>query len=447
MAIPPEHKHRYAYHFTSIENLDSILKHGLISTNQKNRNNINHADIAKQNIQIRRSTMEVPCAPGTFVHDYVPFYFAKRTPMQLSVINSKNIDQQFLIYFAVNIDILDKPGCIFTDASANTSLPPTFYNNPEYLLALNWDIIDCKKWGYSEIEKHLKMAELLVYDSVPLGEIAHIIAYNKSLKAYIVKMFVKNNLDAPFIQLDDDDDHYFTAFADGRPNDSLVTGPYFLKSEAQKAIKRITSASIQKTTFPNIESALASIAVDFNCIKELSEIVGLIIDNPIHHEDVATHTISVVKILVDDLLYKKLSIHYQQLVTLAAYLHDIGKGPKSRWLDGVQTVDSDHPRRSLKMLERILMEDIGNLSYDDVRRIVTLVTYDDLVGEIVGKGRHKQQLFDIIEDEMDVFMLFLINRADTLAICQEWISKNQGVRNDLAKEAICYLRAKGLRHD
>ncbi|MGQ7112742.1 DarT ssDNA thymidine ADP-ribosyltransferase family protein, partial [Escherichia sp. TWPC-MK] len=35
--------------------------------------------------QHRRSEMRVTCGPGGVVHDYVPFYFTKRSPMLLKV--------------------------------------------------------------------------------------------------------------------------------------------------------------------------------------------------------------------------------------------------------------------------------------------------------------------------------------------------------------------------
>ena len=89
MALPDSLKGRYAYHFTSIDNLNSIIENGLLCTNLKNEQNISHQNIAELGIQGRRSTMSVPCSDGKFVHDYVPFYFSKRNSMQLGVINKK----------------------------------------------------------------------------------------------------------------------------------------------------------------------------------------------------------------------------------------------------------------------------------------------------------------------------------------------------------------------
>ena len=75
MPVPPLYAYRQAYHFTSMDNIDGILKHGLLSPNEQRRLGIGHSSIAEQGIQTRRTNMDVPCAPGGKVHDYVPFYF------------------------------------------------------------------------------------------------------------------------------------------------------------------------------------------------------------------------------------------------------------------------------------------------------------------------------------------------------------------------------------
>ncbi|HCO4432995.1 TPA: DUF4433 domain-containing protein, partial [Escherichia coli] len=93
MTVPVHHRHRNAYHFTSVDNLESIIETGLFSTNQKIARRISHVNVADEGIQGRRAVMQVPNTNGRCVHDYVPFYFAKKTPMQLSVLHKKNVDQ------------------------------------------------------------------------------------------------------------------------------------------------------------------------------------------------------------------------------------------------------------------------------------------------------------------------------------------------------------------
>ena len=64
MAIPDIHKGKYIFHFTDARNLDSIIKNGLLCTNEKNKQGIKHQNIANQTIQERRASMDVTAVNG-----------------------------------------------------------------------------------------------------------------------------------------------------------------------------------------------------------------------------------------------------------------------------------------------------------------------------------------------------------------------------------------------
>ncbi|MGO2291719.1 MAG: hypothetical protein ACTJH9_02245 [Pseudoalteromonas sp.] len=83
--------------------------------------------------------------------------------------------------------------------------------------------------------------------------------------------------------------------------------------------------------------------------------------------------------------------------------------------------DNDHAVKSLPMLKRVLTEDIGGLSEESIRKIVILVTYDDLIGDIVARERDEKQLADIIENENDLNMLIALAKADMNSINMFWV--------------------------
>lgn len=98
MTIPKDYENRSLYHFTHIDNLESILKHGLLSKNEKIKIGLIHRDISYEEIQERRFSTKVTCGNCGCVHDYVPFYFCRRSPMLFAVVNNKIADQKFIIY-------------------------------------------------------------------------------------------------------------------------------------------------------------------------------------------------------------------------------------------------------------------------------------------------------------------------------------------------------------
>lgn len=441
MSIPDHYKHRHAFHFSSIENLESILNSGLLSTNRKNNFGINHVNVAEVGIQNRRSSMIVPGSGNRTVHDYVPFYFAQKTPMQLAVLHKKNVDQQFIIYFAVPISILEsRQGVYFTDASANTDIPPAFYpaSDSASLDKLNWQVIDSLKWAYpQENERHQKMAELSVPDSVSTSEISYIVVWNESIAEAVKQMFASKGIWCPRVVVNTY--HYYTD-----PQDhsySLVTGPFFLKQEFEQTVERIFVTQSQNKKFPDMGNALASIKQNFSSIKELGDIDGLAANYGPHSDDVGTHSKRVAGLVVNSPEYQALYAQDKIILELAAYFHDIGKGPKTRWANSfMDKADNNHARKSLPMLERILTQDIGGLSNDAIRKLVMLVTYDDLLGDIAANGRDKQQLFDIVTCESDVNMLAALSRADIGAINQGWLFNTTARIEQLKNEAIAFLR-------
>ena len=92
------------------------------------------------------------------------------------------------------------------------------------------------------------------------------------------------------------------------------------------------------------------------------------------------------------------------------------------------------------MLKRILTEDLPVLPPDIVRKIIMLVTYDDLLGEIVAKGRDKSQLFDIITCPEDITMLVALSKADIGALNQIWLMQVSAGIDALRVEALQKLQ-------
>ena len=79
------------FHITAIVNLASIASVGaLLSKRLVADRGLTAVDIAYGQIQDRRAVRQIPIPPGGTLHDYVPFYFAPRSPM-LMTINSGNV--------------------------------------------------------------------------------------------------------------------------------------------------------------------------------------------------------------------------------------------------------------------------------------------------------------------------------------------------------------------
>lgn len=424
MSIPEKHRQRNAYHFTSLDNLGSIIEYGgIFSTNQKNTHRITHTNIANEGIQNRRASMQIPSLNNRVVHDYVPFYFAKKTPMQLAVINKKNIDQQFIIYFSIPISLLKSvPGAYFTDASANTDIPPNFFSGNHQankLDLLDWEIIDSYRWSYAEgVEKNQKMAELLLPNYVPLCEVNQIITWDNSISDYVKDAFQDQGIVAPNI-VENNFEHYY-----GEPGNwsfSLVTGPLLLKESFEDTVKYVESFNLQVIPkYQSLTDALNSIRTNFSAIKELEQINELVADYGTYEENIGAHTRRIVDFIVDSPEYIELETNQQEVLEFSAYLHDIGRKPNFIYQNEViHKLRSEHHKNSLPMLKRILTEELPILPFDIVRKIIMLVTYHDLLIDIVSNGRDKTQFFDIVGSVEDIIMLVALSKAIYAASAQK----------------------------
>jgi hypothetical protein len=228
MPIPEAHKHRSIYHFTHIDNLEGLMKTGFLAKNNSDFPESEHRSVAAHGIQVRRSKMPVTCGPGGVVHDYVPLYFGSVSPMLLSVVNQKNIDQMEIVYFEFPIEMINRDDVVFTDASANTEEPPNFYFDSSDLDKLNWKEIDSKKWSSdNETLKHQRMAEVLMYSQLPLQEAQRVVVWSKEVKKFITELAKELGVELPPIGFEDTyvRPHYFTNFMEGKNTQSLVIGP------------------------------------------------------------------------------------------------------------------------------------------------------------------------------------------------------------------------------
>lgn len=381
------------------------------------------------------------------MHDYVPFYFSSINPMLLKKLNEKNVDQPLIIYLCVKVDRLDKNDAIFTDASANTNVPPTFYDDVKDLDKLDWNLIKSNKWGApTDKDKHKKMAEALIHNRVGIKEVDAIVVFNNYIKEKVEKIFKNNGIKNPDILLPFDDKiktynfYYTKVFFTDRKDETLVHGPLHLRYKYRKLINDIKSARQEKKeTYPykSIKELVDAIDKDFSVLPELKEVIGLMQEYEPHCDAVDSHTKKVVDEMRKLDYYKGASDEKKNLLLLAAYLHNMGKGPKNKWVN--ETMERpylDHPFDAIPMLERILVEEIENLSDEEIRQTCMLVVYHDIIGDCLKKDREKQQITEIIESEDDLDMLFAISHADIKAICELWFLELRGEEQQFKGEIM-----------
>lgn len=196
------------YHITDFNNLESILKlGGLLAINEVIEKGVKYENIAHTNIQDRRFTKTVPLPPFGNLHDYVPFYFAPKSPM-LYAIHKGRVDgyekgQGQIIYLVSRTDkIHDKMlKYVFTDGHAIMGYTD-FYKDLGNLNKIDWEVINSRYWFETEADpdrKRRRQAEFLVHKFVSLNVFLGFGVKNEEMKQKVQELIHKYNYKKPVV--------------------------------------------------------------------------------------------------------------------------------------------------------------------------------------------------------------------------------------------------------
>lgn len=182
------------FHITAIANLAGICEAGaLLSKSRGELVGIAYQNIAHAGAQGARSSRAVPNPPGGLVHDYVPFYFAPRSPMLFAVNGGKvagcDWRQQDIVHFETTVEMVTAGGSPFVFYDRNATLAfSVSYTDLARLDAIAWDLLTeappldgfCKYWQNNHSNPRYadrmerRQAEFLIRDRVPLANILKI---------------------------------------------------------------------------------------------------------------------------------------------------------------------------------------------------------------------------------------------------------------------------------
>ena len=183
------------FHITAIANLPAICTAGaLVSKNRGAAAGINYQNIAHQGAQGVRAQRQVLNPPGGAVHDYVPFYFAPRSPMLGAIHQGRvagcSLRQEDIVHLETSVERVMAAGSTFVFYDRNATLAfSKAYTDPSKLdEVIAWDLLTeppaldgfCKYWHnrpdsmrYAD-RMERRQAEFLVHGRVPLTSLARI---------------------------------------------------------------------------------------------------------------------------------------------------------------------------------------------------------------------------------------------------------------------------------
>ena len=164
------------YHITHIENLPLIVADDRLRCCADLRlDRVGYRDIAHGHIQDRRARTVVPCGPRGLLHEYVPFYFAPRSPMLYAIsqgsVASYAGGQETVVHLVSDVQALvsDGQSFVFTDGHA-TIMASRFFEHASDLRHVDWTVMPLTYWNDTPTypdRKRRRQAELLIHRFFP----------------------------------------------------------------------------------------------------------------------------------------------------------------------------------------------------------------------------------------------------------------------------------------
>ena len=176
-------------HFTHVDNLAGVIRNGLQGDCAVLEAGTAVIDIGMPSIKEPRRRRQVPVAPFGVVADYVPFYFAPRSPM-MSSISHGNVPQYQdgcgpIVYLVTTAERLVEAGLRVVASDRNARLEVAAFEVAEndWGQSVDWDLMRAKWWNNTAEEpdrRERRMAECLAHGSVPWDVIMEVVAMNEA---------------------------------------------------------------------------------------------------------------------------------------------------------------------------------------------------------------------------------------------------------------------------
>jgi hypothetical protein len=205
------------FHITAIDNLGSIAGTGaLLAKSELTKRGANFQSIAYADLQDRRARKTVPVTPGGTLHDYVPFHFAPRSPMLLTI-NSGHVPnctyrQADIAHLVGTVEdvVAAKVPFAFTNYHAILDFAD-FYNDVNRLDQIDWPLFFekplrggyCPYWNSDSSNplrvrrRETRQAEFLIYQTCPLAFVKEIAVFNDAAAERTRKIFADAGMDIP----------------------------------------------------------------------------------------------------------------------------------------------------------------------------------------------------------------------------------------------------------
>ena len=191
------------FHFTHIDHLATVIRENLLCDATVQKSNLLSNEVGNTAIKERRRRRSIKVDPGGVVADYVPFYFAPRSPMMYAIaggtVPTFQEGTKQLVYLITSLERLHQLGhqIVLTDRNAALNYAEHQVFDPEDLVDdgfIDWPLMDEKYWRDTPEDptrRERRMAEALVYQQVNWRAIDRIVVQNRTIGDRVIAILAE----------------------------------------------------------------------------------------------------------------------------------------------------------------------------------------------------------------------------------------------------------------
>jgi len=197
-------------HFTHIDHLETVIRDGLLSDSRAHELDVLQTEVGEPRIKDRRRARAVPGSGGGTVADYVPFYFAPRSPMLYSI-SMGNVPTYGggtgrLIYLLTTLERLQELGhhVMLTDRNAALGYAEYRKFDPADQIDdgfIDWPLMKAERWNNTLEEPQRmerRMAEALVHNRVDWEAVTGLGVKSKKLAEEVREILTRSSVREDF---------------------------------------------------------------------------------------------------------------------------------------------------------------------------------------------------------------------------------------------------------
>lgn len=197
----------HVMHFTHVSNLPGILDAECLQAHSiVERGSALRVEAADLGIKASRKEIRIGVPPYGCVADYVPFYFAPRSPMLFKLarggVPTYTEGQDPLIYLVSTAEALAGAGlrCLFSDGNCAAAVTQVFSDLSFLDSVVDWEVMRAQMWKNTAEDPdrmRRRMAEFLVHERVPIDGLAGVAVRTDRMKEQVDAELAAHGLALP----------------------------------------------------------------------------------------------------------------------------------------------------------------------------------------------------------------------------------------------------------